>query len=160
MLEVILLGRINEFVKVNIIKFPNPLQCAYQKHISALHASFILQETINYNVEKGSKVYTCLLDTSKAFDVVWFNGLFYKLYKFGIRGNMWRLLRDAYNGMLSSVLYRGFHSRWFSVKQSVRQGGVLLPWLYLLYLDDMLNELYRFPRLLKWESLLSTCSSS
>ena len=155
MLEVILLGRINEFVKVNIIKFPNPSQCAYQKHISALHASFILQETINYNVEKGSKVYTCLLDTSKAFDVVWFNGLFYKLYKFGIRGNMWRLLRDAYNGMLSSVLYRGFHSRWFSVKQSERQGGVLSPWLYLLYLDDMLNELYRFPRLLKWDSLLS-----
>ena len=70
LLESVILGRIKRFIKFNSIQFPDPLQCAYPKRLSSLHASFIFQEVINYNVERGSKVYVCLLDTSKAFDVV------------------------------------------------------------------------------------------
>ena len=43
--------------------------------------------------------------------------------------------------MHSSVLYQGVCSRWFEVHQSVRQGGVLSPWFYLLYINDMLKDL-------------------
>ena len=107
LLESVILGHIKRFITFNSIQFPDPLQYAYQKHLSSLHASFIFQEVINYNVERGSKVYVCLLDTSKAFDVVWINGLFYKLFKFGICGRVWRLLRNAYTSMHSSILYQG-----------------------------------------------------
>ena len=139
-----------EFPDVSLcFKFPDLLQFAYQEKLSALHASFTLQEVINYNIERSSKVYTCLLDSSKAFDVVWIDGLFYKLYKFGICGNMWRLLYAAYTDMKSSVMFNGIYSRWFCVKQSVRQGGVLSPWLYLLYLNDMLVELRSVPEALR-----------
>ena len=148
-LEKVLLTRIKQFSAHNSIKFPDLLQFAYQEKLSALHASFTLQEVINYNIERSSKVYTCLLDSSKAFDVVWIDGLFYKLYKFGICGNMWRLLYAAYTDMKSSVMFNGIYSRWFCVKQSVRQGGVLSPWLYLLYLNDMLVELRSVPEALR-----------
>ena len=149
LLEKVLLTRIKQFSAHNSIKFPDLLQFAYQEKLSALHASFTLQEVINYNIERSSKVYTCLLDSSKAFDVVWIDGLFYKLYKFGICGNMWRLLYAAYTDMISSVMFNGIYSRWFCVKQSVRQGGVLSPWLYLLYLNDMLVELRSVPEALR-----------
>ena len=92
LLERILLARIQKYISLNSIRFPDQLQFAYQPKLSSLHASFTLQEAINYNLELGAKVYTCLLDTSKAFDVVWINGLFYKLYTWGICGNMWHLL--------------------------------------------------------------------
>ena len=86
LLESVILGCIKRFIKFNSIQFPDPLQYAYQKHLSSLHASFIFQEVINYNVKRGSKVYVCLLDTTKALYIVWINGLFYKLFKFGICG--------------------------------------------------------------------------
>ena len=120
-----------------------------KKKLSALHASFTLQEVINYNSERSFKIYTCLLDSSKAFDVVWIDGLFYKLYEFEICGNMWRLLYAAYTDMKSCVMFNDIYSRWFYVKQSVRQGGVLSPWLYLLYLNDMLVELRSVPEALR-----------
>ena len=42
--------------------------------------------------------------------------------------------------MHSQVIHKGHLSRVFYVHQSVSQGGVLSPWLYLLYLNDMLGE--------------------
>ena len=75
--------------------FPNCLQFAYQKiNKSCIDASMSLQEAVLHNIELGSKVYCCFLDSTKAFDTVWISGLFYKLYNLGIQGKTWRLLRN------------------------------------------------------------------
>ena len=50
--------------------------------------------------------------------------------------------------MEGSVMCNGIYSRLFCVKQSVRQGGVLSPWLYLLFLNDMLVEFRSVPEAL------------
>ena len=139
--ERIILNRFVLWCNFNNLTFPDPLQCAYQKKLSSLHVSFNVQECINYNVERGSKVYCCFLDSAKAFDNVWHIGLFVKLYEMGINGKMWRIVVNAYNGMKSAVLHDGVLSRWFDVKQSVRQGGVLSAWLYLLQINDLIVEL-------------------
>ncbi len=123
------------------ITFPDPLQCAYQKSLSSMHASFNLQECVAHNTEQGSKVYTCLLDSSKAFDYVWHLGLFVKLYEIGICGKLWRILINMYSNMKSEIMIDGARSRQFKVQQSVRQGGVLSPWLYMMYINDMITEL-------------------
>jgi hypothetical protein len=38
------------------------------------------------------------LDLSKAFDRVWREGLFYLLWKNGVQGKIWRLLKEIYVG--------------------------------------------------------------
>ena len=96
--------------------------------------SFTLQETANHYIERGSKVFCAMLDASSAFDVVWHDGLFYKLFKIGINGKLWRVLRSAYQDVKSCVLYEGILSPWFNVQQSVRQGGVLSAWFYVIYI--------------------------
>ena len=48
---------------------------------SSIHSSMLLQETISYNRAKGKTVYVAFLDTRKAFDSVWIDGLLYKLYQ-------------------------------------------------------------------------------
>jgi exonuclease III len=68
--------------------FPDPLQCAYQKLLSSLNATFSIQETINYNLERGSKVFVCLMDNRKAFDLVWHDGLFVLLHQLGIKNRL------------------------------------------------------------------------
>ena len=87
--------------------------------------SFTLQETVNHFLERSSVVYCCFLDAASAFDVVWHDGLLYKLYELGING----ILRNIYTNMYSCISLDGLMSDWFPIKQSVRQGGVLSAWL-------------------------------
>lgn len=55
----------------------------------------MLQETIAYHRESNNNVYVVMLDVAKAFDSVWSEGLFYKLFHLGLEGRLWRLLRDS-----------------------------------------------------------------
>lgn len=117
--------------------FPNNLQFAYQKEKSCIDASMSLQESILHNIEHGSKVYCCFLDSTKAFDTVWIDGLFFKMYNLGIQGKTWRLLRNWYSALTSRVLFDGVVSDDFSILQGVRQGSVLSPWLFMIFNDDL-----------------------
>ena len=67
--------------------------------------SFMLRESINFANENGSLLYVCFLDVKKAFDCVWHNGLFYKLYNIGIDKAIF--LRHLYKGMTSGVKLHG-----------------------------------------------------
>ena len=112
-------------------------QYAYEKKKSCLDASLSLQEAVLYNTERGSKVYCCFLDSCKAFDTVWMDGLFYKLYNLGIQGKTWRLLRNWHSTLTSRVIYDGIASSEFPLQQGVRQGGVLSPCLFMVFNDDL-----------------------
>ena len=119
----------------------NELQGAAHKQCSSIGTSFVLQEAIAQNKEAGHKVYIAFFDVKKAFDTVWLDGLFYKLYKKGMKGKLWRILINSYTGCMNYVKVDGNNSSWFPVKQGVKQGGVLSMKLYQIYIDDLLNEM-------------------
>ncbi len=139
--ERVLLNRLMQWKDQNSIDIPDEQQIAYQKLMSNINTSFNMQECIYYNLEREAKVFAGYLDSSKAFDFVWIDGLFYKLYKLGIQGKFWRCLRDLYKNMYSAVRVNGIVSEKFEVQQSVRQGGVISPWLYLIYVNDLIVQL-------------------
>ena len=63
-------------------------------------------------LERGSKIFGCFLDVRKAFDMVWIDGLRYKLYtELGIKGRMWVAIQDLYRDVKAQVLYFGSLSR-------------------------------------------------
>ncbi len=43
--------------------------------------------------------------------------------------------------MSSRVLCKGLSSKWFTVQQGTRQGGVISPFLFLLFIDELLGKL-------------------
>ena len=139
LLERIVLTRIQLFD--NLTPQIHALQGGFQKNIGCLVTSFMLRESISYAAENGSKVYVCFLDVKKAFDCVWHEGLFYKLYHSGINKVFCKLIINMYTGMSSCVRGRGFKSDWFDVRQGTRQGGVISPFLYLLFIDELIYEL-------------------
>ena len=47
--------------------------------------AFVFQEAVQNLRDHKKKAYVALLDVQKAFDIVWHNGLFYKLYSYGIK---------------------------------------------------------------------------
>ena len=139
LLERIILTRIELF---DTLTPPiHPLQGGFQKNIGCLMSSFLLRESISYAKENGSKLYVCFLDVKKAFDCVWHDGLFYKLYKSGVNKTFCRLIVNMYTDMFSCVRNRGHRSSWFRVLQGTRQGGVISPFLYLIYKNDLLYEI-------------------
>ncbi len=75
----VLLTRIKKWLIFEGIEFPSVNQNVYQPNLCSLFASFELQECVNYNNERGSRTYMCLLDSTSAFDTVWHAGLFVKL---------------------------------------------------------------------------------
>ena len=45
--------------------------------------------------------------------------------------------------MTSCVKFHGCKSEWFPIQQGTRQGGVISPFLFLVYFNDLLYELER-----------------
>jgi hypothetical protein len=134
---------------------PDKMQFAYQKGKSCVQASFVLQEAIHHAVERESKVYACFLDISKAFDCVWMDGLFFKLFNLGIQGKSWRLLKKWYSNLSCRVAHNDLLSEPFLIRQGIRQGGVISPWLFLCFNNDINAELSTMNVGINIDSLIS-----
>ena len=82
-----------------------------------------------------------MLDASKAFDRVNLITLFKKLYMKGLCPMYLRFLMILYRDQTMRVRWNGSISEQFSVSNGVKQGGVLSPLLFSLYLDELLVKL-------------------
>ena len=90
----------------------------------------IKKKTLTFHAGLGPKihfgiltnsVYVCLLDARKAFDTVWYPGLFLKLNQMGCNMHLWKILWDYYQGFQCSVFVAGRQTAWFPVEQGVHQ---------------------------------------
>ena len=120
--EKCLMVRLNHWSRCNNII--SEMQGTNQLKCSCLETSFIVRETISYNVHKGGKIFVALLDARKAFDTVWQDGLFYKLYNYGINGKAWRILRKMFEDFKCYVRVGNCISESFLANQGIHQGSV------------------------------------
>jgi hypothetical protein len=102
---------------------------------------FALKSVASYYVDFNSPVYTCFLDASKAFDRVNHWTLFYKLLRRGVSVSVVRLLYFWYRNQKICVKWGNVLSETFHVANGVRQGSLLSPKLFALYLDDLSHRL-------------------
>ena len=113
-------------------------QFGFKSAKSTSHALFCLSETINYYIDHGSQVYCSFLDASKAFDRLIHSGLFIKLIERNTPKLFLDILIHWYAGLQCRVKWDGHLGNWFSISAGVRQGGILSPDLYNVYVDDLI----------------------
>ena len=85
----------------------------------------------------------CFLDASKSFDRVKHSVLFDKLVQRGVPGYIVRILCYWYAHQTMCVRWGSSISSSFRVFNGVRQGGILSPHLFNVYVDDLSQILNR-----------------
>lgn len=124
--------------------YTTPNQFGFKKRHSTFMPVLLLKDLLKFYQQHGSNMYVAFLDISKAFDRVRYATLFEKLSR-KLPGILLRLLIAWYSSQTACILWAGFTSDSFDVLNGVRQGGVLSPLLFNVYIDDLsisLNAIY------------------
>ena len=94
-------------------------------------------EVLLRRLKKKRPTYLFFIDFSKAFDTVWHDGLWKRLWDSGVKGRAWRVLRSLYSGISAAVKVGDRTSRFVRVRQGVRQGCPLSPTLFNCFVDEL-----------------------
>jgi hypothetical protein len=113
-------------------------QFAFKPKHSTHMATMVLKETISHYMSRGSNVYTCFVDASKAFDKINISKLFLILLGKDVSPYFLSLLYDIYTRQRVSAKWLNSRSFVFGTTNGVRQGAILSPILFNLYMDNLI----------------------
>ena len=119
----------------------NPLQFGFKAKHSTSQCTYLLQEVISYFTDHQSPVYCVLLDASKAFDRIEYIKLFTLLKDRGLCPTLCKMLAFMYTNQSLVVKWNGIASEEIECTNGVKQGGVLSPTLFCIYMDELLWRL-------------------
>ena len=107
----------------------------------AIPLFFSVRKTVDFFVTKKSTVTLCSLDMEKAFDRMNRSALFLKMMNRRCPLTLINLLDEWFEKSVSAVRWGDFLSDTFVMRSGTRQGGVLSPILFSLFVDDVLVKL-------------------
>ena len=117
------------------------LQFGFKAGTSTTECSWMVIEVANYFLRKGTSCIVTLLDCSKAFDMCKFSILFNKLHQKGLPAIVLRSLVFVYEEQTAWVTWGRSRSAQFRVVNGTRQGSILSPAFFSIYIDDLLVQL-------------------
>ena len=116
-------------------------QGGFRRNRGTIDQIFILREIISSRRERGLPTLVTYIDARKAYDTVWREGNYVRLFDLGVQGKMWRQIQTMGGSMRSKVRLTIGETEWHDVKRGVAQGAAESPWLYSNFINGMVQEL-------------------
>ena len=118
----------------------NECQYGFTEGRGTTFVTSTINDCAAYYIDKRSPLFCCSLDAEKCFDSIWHAGLMYKLCTV-LPSHHWMLLYRWYKSTTATVRWNGSNSMPFPVTKGMRQGSLLSPKLFNIFLDEMLQQL-------------------
>ena len=115
-------------------------QAGFRGGRSTVDQIFALRQVLEKRWEFALPVYCAFIDLEKAYDSVWREGMWKISEYYGIPKIIVELLRSWYTGISSCVRVDGGEGEWFPIRTGLRQGCVLSPSLFNVYMDAMMRK--------------------
>jgi hypothetical protein len=117
-------------------------QCGYRRKYSTIDNCFSLHAVAQKYISKSKgRMYCIFVDFSKAFDCVQHELLLYVLHKNNVSGQMVNVIKSMYSQLQSCVRTNTGLSSYFNCKIGTRQGCMLSPFLFIMFLNELIEEL-------------------
>ena len=129
-------------------------QSGFRPGDSCIYQLISITSDIYKNFENFDETRAVFLDISKAFDKVWHDGLLHKLKSNGISGNLLLFFESYLFNRHQRVTLNGTESPWKSISAGVPQGSVLGPLLFLIYINDLTENIKSQMRLFADDSFI------
>jgi len=112
-------------------------QNGFRKGRSTIDHLSSLTNIIDTRKKKRKATFCAFIDFKKAYDSIDRSILWSRLEDIGIRGRMLKALTSIYKNVSCCVRVNGWKTDWFSVNCGVKQGCLLSPLLFNLFINDL-----------------------
>ena len=115
-------------------------QAGFRKRRSTVEQIFNVRILCEKYRDHGKSVFHSFVDFNKAFDRVWQQALWLTMKKHNIEPNLIRMVESLYANTSCSVMFDGNIGHWFRTTVGLRQGCLLSPCLFNLFLEQIMTK--------------------
>lgn len=116
-------------------------QCGFRKERGTIDMVFSLRQIQEKSMEQNRDLYIVFVDLTKAFDTVPRELLWKILLKYGVPEKFLNMIKLFHSGMEAKVSMNNIESSAFPVEVGVKQGDVLAPVLFNIFISVVMKLL-------------------
>jgi hypothetical protein len=116
-------------------------QNGFRKSRSCVDHLSSLSMIVDIRKTQKRSTFCAFIDFRKAYDSIQRDLLWHKLKCYGLQGKIMDALQGIYSAVYSAVKVNGQLTEWFEVALGLKQGCLISPFCFNMYLNDLINDI-------------------